>query len=211
MSRIVTKEEFQDAVDEELAWRKKELKVFKDMVPNDSSPKQKALLRCSIPIFYAHWEGFVKKSCTYYLEYVSNKREKFCNLKPQFITLALTKHLGEIEIKKIEDKTRLIQFIIGNLNSTSNLHFNNAIHTKSNLRYDVFKDICFLLDINISTFSKQEVLINDLVDTRNTIAHGEGHKVTYKQFEDFYNDVLILLETLRTELENAAALDKHKI
>jgi len=211
MGKIFTKEEFQDAVDNELAWRKKELKIFKDLVPSDNSPKGKALLRCSIPIFYAHWEGFVKKSCEYYLEYVSNKKEKFCNLKPQFITLAATKHIGKFEITKIEDKTKLIKFIIENLNEESNIYTKKAIHTKANLRYDTFKDICFLLDIDINMFSKHEFIINDLVDTRNTIAHGEEHNVKFQQFDNFYLDVTSLLEKLRTELENAVALDKHKI
>lgn len=212
MSRkIFTKEELVGAIDDELSWRKKELKVFKDLVNRESAFTQKALLRCSIPTIYSHWEGFVKSACQYYLEYVSNRQAKFSELKPQFITLALNKHLNKLEMRNIEDKTKAIKFIIDNLENKSNIHSTNAIHTKSNLRYEVFKDICFLLDIDVNLFSIHESLINDLVDTRNTIAHGNGHKISYSTFIDFYDESIILLETLRTELDNAAVLDKHLI
>jgi hypothetical protein len=62
-----------DFVGVDYAWRRKELKLIKDQIPNKNSPKQNAALRFSVPILYAHWEGFVKKSCELYLEYVAKK------------------------------------------------------------------------------------------------------------------------------------------
>lgn len=205
-----TKDGIADSIDRELSWRKKELKVFKDTIPTQSSPKQDALLRCSIPIIYAHWEGFVKRSCELYLEYVSNRNDILKNLKPQFIAIALRNAIQAQEIKKISERTKAVQYIIDNLESSTKLPTKNVIATKSNLKYEVFEDICHLLCIRTDEFSKKKELIDNLVDTRNTIAHGNYDKISYKLFCEFYNDVIILLETLRTEIENAVAMDNHK-
>lgn len=211
MSRaVITKEDLAESIDKELSWRKKELEVFKLSVPTDDSPKQKALLRCAIPIIYAHWEGFVKTSCELYLEYVSSKKETLKTLKPQFVAIALRQSIQAQEINRITERTNAVEFIINNLDLPSDLPTKNVIKTKSNLKFDVFKDICHILCIRIDEFEKKEATINELVDTRNTIAHGNYLKVNYKMFCDFYNDTILLLETLRTELENATALDNHR-
>ena len=67
---IYTKDELYNRIDDEIGWRKKELKLFKDKIPTEKSELQVAMLRSSIPIIYAHWEGFVKTACEYYWEYV---------------------------------------------------------------------------------------------------------------------------------------------
>lgn len=71
---IYTSDELYNSIDKEIGWRKKELKLFKDKIPTEKSELQIVMLRSSIPIIYAHWEGFVKTACEYYWEYVSNRR-----------------------------------------------------------------------------------------------------------------------------------------
>lgn len=210
MGRIYTKDELFDSIDRELSWRKKELKVFKDSIPTEFSSKQTALLRCAIPIIYAHWEGFVKKSCELYLEYVSNRNEILKNLKSQFIAIALRNSLQAQEIKKISERTKAVEYIINNLDLVATIPIKNIIQTKSNLKFDIFKDICYLLCISIEEFEKKKAMIDELVDSRNTIAHGNYLKIDYHMFCEFYNDTINLLELLRTEIENAVALDNHK-
>lgn len=210
MSRhIHTKEELVDGIEKELSWRKKELKVFKDSVPTEFSPKQTALLRCAIPIIYAHWEGFVKHSCELYLEYVSNRNEVLKKLKPQFIAIALRNSIQAQEINKISERTKAVEYILNNLELSATIPTKNIIKTKSNLKFEVFRDICHLLCISIEEFEKKKAMIDELVDSRNTIAHGNYLKITYNMFCEFYNDTIILLDTLRTEIENATVLDNH--
>lgn len=208
--RIYTKEDLVDGIDKELSWRKKELKVFKDSIPTEFSPKQTALLRCAIPIIYAHWEGFVKHSCELYLEYVSNRNEVLKDLKPQFIAIALRNYIQAQEINKISERTKAVEYIINNLDLSTSLPTQNVIKTKSNLKFVVFEDICNMLCINIDEFTKKKSMIDELVNSRNTIAHGNYLKINYKMFCDFYEDTIKLLEILRTEIENATALDRHK-
>ena len=140
MSRhIYTKEELVDGIEKELSWRKKELKVFKDSVPTEFSPKQTALLRCAIPIIYAHWEGFVKHSCELYLEYVSNRNEVLKNLKPQFIAIALRNSIQAQEINKISEidfslgtneKTNIVEYVEKFIQEKTQIELDDVMHSK---------------------------------------------------------------------------------
>lgn len=211
MSRIVTKEQLVNKIDKEIGWRKKELKIFKDNIPRQPSPMQVAFLRAATAILYAHWEGYVKKVCEFYLDYVSEQNEEHCNLKPQFIALSLNKHFGKLETRNIAEKTKSVKFIVDNLNVKANFQGKGNINTKSNLRYSVFQDIAFTVNLDETLFAKYETLIDDLVNARNTIAHGSYHKVFLSTFDNMYADIIEAMETLRTELENAAVLNKHRI
>jgi len=110
--RTYTYDQLINLISEDYAWRRKELKIINDYVPQTPSPKQSASLRFSVPILYAHWEGFVKKSTEIYLEYVAKKYLKHSELKPQFVALSLSKKLGTLEVKNIEEKSRTVEFLI---------------------------------------------------------------------------------------------------
>jgi hypothetical protein len=211
MSKIISKLELVNAVDGEIGWRKKELKIIKDNIPSKDSSLQRAILRSAIPILYAHWEGFTKKSCEFYLEYVSNRSIKNRELKPQFISLSLSREIKKVEIRSMEEKTNAVKYLIDCLDQNAEIPINNIIQTKSNLKYTVFKDIIFILGLELSQFECFESLINDLVETRNTIAHGTGHKVIYSTYIQMNDDIINLMEILRTEIENSAVLEKYKL
>ncbi|MDO6676387.1 MAE_28990/MAE_18760 family HEPN-like nuclease [Tenacibaculum sp. 1_MG-2023] len=193
------------------AWRRKELKLIKDQIPSNPSPKQNASLRFSVPILYAHWEGFVKNSCELYLEFVAKKHLKHNELKPQFVALSLSKKLGDLDIKHIEQKTKAVEFLISEIDKNSNMQTKNVIQTKSNLRYSVFEEILFVIGIDESKFSHKKSLINDLVDSRNHIAHGEYLRVEYDAYHLMHDDVQVLMEQLKTEIENIATLEEYKL
>jgi hypothetical protein len=198
-------------IGEDYAWRRKELKLIKDQIPNNSCPKQSAALRFSVPILYAHWEGFVKKSCELYLEYVAKKYLKHSELKPQFIALSLSKKLGNLEIRNLEEKTKTVEFLINEINNNSNILTKNVIQTRSNLRYSVLEEILFVIGINESKFAHKKSLINDLVDSRNNIAHGDYLRVELETYKLMHQDTQTLMELLKTEIENAALMEEFKI
>lgn len=198
-------------IGEDYAWRRKELKLINDQIPEHSSPKQKAALRFAVPILYAHWEGFVKKSCELYLEFVAKKYLKHNELKPQFIALSLSKKLGNLEIKNLKEKAQTVEFLLNEIDKNSNILTKNVIQTKSNLRFNVFEEILFVIGIDLSKFSSKESLINDLVDSRNNIAHGDYLRVEHDTYKIMHQDVQTMMELLKTEIENAALLEEYKI
>ena len=51
-----------DNLDNDLAWRIKELSIIKNKIPQSKNNEQEALIRAGVTILYAHWEGFVKNA-----------------------------------------------------------------------------------------------------------------------------------------------------
>lgn len=198
-------------LEDDFAWRRKELKIIKDQIPNKSGPKQSAALRFAVPILYAHWEGFVKKSCELYLEYVAKQHLKHNELKPQFIALSLSKKLGNLEIKNLVEKSKTVEFLLGALDKNSNILTRDVIKTRSNLRYNVLEEILFVVGIDETKFRPKKSLINDLVDSRNNIAHGDYLRVAFDTYEILHEDTQALMKSLKIEIENAATLKSFKI
>lgn len=209
--KVYTYSQLIDLVGEDFAWRRKELKLINDQVPLTPSPKQSAALRFSVPILYAHWEGFVKKSTEVYLEYVAKKHLKHNELKPQFVALSLSKKLGNLDIKNIEEKSKIVEFLINESTKNSNMLTTNVIQTKSNLRFHVFKEILFVIGLDENKFSGYESLINDLVDARNNIAHGDYLRVDLKTYQIMFKEVQDIMSTLKTEIENSALSEYYKL
>jgi hypothetical protein len=66
------------------------------------------------------------------------------------------------------------------------------------------------MDLKDVHFESQEELINDLVNERNYIAHGEHKLIDYDTFLEFFNDTISLMEYLKTKIENSALLESYK-
>ena len=70
---------------EEFSWRRKELTLLKSKIPIEKNSVQSAMLRSALPLLYAHWEGFVKLTMSYYLEFVSRKHLKHNELNLTYL------------------------------------------------------------------------------------------------------------------------------
>ncbi|QXV67071.1 hypothetical protein INP83_08315 [Mucilaginibacter sp. 21P] len=196
---------------DELGWRRKELLLVKNFIPTEKNTVQSAMLRAALPLLYAHWEGFVKLTMSYYLEFVSKRFLKHYKLNTKFIALSLQNKIGDLASADFENRVKIIDFILNKFNSQSNIPKRNIINTKSNLTFSVLKEILFILDIDSTHIEGKKSLINDLVDTRNHIAHGEYKILDYGTFLNFYDDVLSLMEFLKTSIENDATLKKYQV
>ncbi|MBN1252831.1 MAG: hypothetical protein JXA16_11895 [Bacteroidales bacterium] len=204
-------QEFSDDLYKDISWRKHELRFLHNVIPENISKKQQAFLRMSIPILYAHWEGYVNNVSCNYLKYVKSKKLKYIDLKAQFITLSLKHKLNLHEALNIESQTEMVNFILKNLNEKSNIPYKNIIKTKANLTFKVFEEILFLLGIEKQKFLKYQSIIDDLVELRNYIAHGENKIVEKDTFFLFYNEVISLMDFFKTEIENSAATENFRI
>ena len=210
-NKAYTFSDFSRLIDDDFTWRKNELFLFKTRIPDDKTVSfQKPLLRAGIAILYAHWEGFVKNASTLYLQHISFKHLKNSELQSQFVALNLSNKIKDLEINKLESKTKIINFLFDEYNKKSNIPFKSIINTKSNLKFDVFVDILFTLDIDSINYQANESLINDLVDLRNTIAHGEYKEIDYDTYDNFYTETTDLMRKFKTDIENAAVLQKYK-
>ncbi len=96
--KVMTKEILFDRIAQERIWRIKEIDELRKLIATRTTPfeKKKVLCRSGVVLLYAHWEGFVKKIGTLFLEYVASRRLSLGELRTNFIAI-ITKHkIGQL-------------------------------------------------------------------------------------------------------------------
>lgn len=212
--KIRSQTELQDYLDRTLALRKRELTTLRFIIMQTNREHEKvALLRSSLPMLYAHWEGFIKDSSIAYLEYISRQRLALNTLKPNFVAVTLKEKLMTAGISK---KTRIhkefVDYFLDNFET--NVAFNpvSVIDTESNLSSEVLKEIMFTvgLDFDDNWHKKTQLIDHQLLKSRNEIAHGEPVTIDLALFEQLHKFVLDSLEEYKTLIENSVALSSYK-
>jgi hypothetical protein len=207
-----TEFELQELLDEEFAWRRKELSTIRADLNSASGASRNALLRAGVALLYAHWEGFVKIASESYVQYVGRRRLKYKELCPGFLALALRNRLktfsGNDDASAHVD---FVQFLMGDLESNAHLPKLGVIKTGSNLNSKRLKVIVLTLGLDYSGFELKENLIdNQLLDSRNNIAHGRDLCPSLADFESLYQETTALLRNLKDQISNAVALRSYR-
>jgi len=206
---IRTTDELIDRVGKDLIWRRKELSELKGLVQETQGQiRSRVIIRSAVALLYAHWEGFVKKSSSYYLEFVSSHRLPYGRLASNFVALTLKAKFNELAAsEKISGANLLADFFCTSLNRQSNVPYKSAVDTKSNLSSKVLQDILSSLGIPQANFStRMNFIDSNLVNPRNHIAHGEDFDLSAAEYMALHDAVMSLLETYKNEVENAAVL-----
>lgn len=210
---IRTIDDLSDHLNSELAWRKKELSDLKYFIDRGivSTGRRRVLGRCGIALLYAHWEGFVKLSSRYFLEFVAMQRLRNEELQPHLLTLSLRSTVKfSPEAHKHSEYGKLTNFFMSELSNRAKLPFKKGLDTGSNLSSTVLKDITWCLGVDYSWYRTKEKFIDSrLLGRRNHIAHGEEVDVDPDEFEEMRGVVIEMMTYLKTELENCAALRSY--
>jgi len=212
MSTIRTKIELIERIEENYVWRIQELSVLKNSIPLSDGPKQKVLIRASITLLYANWEGFVKESCDDYYDYVSHLGLNVNQLSHSFASVALKNSITELtSTKKITLQTKVVEYILTKFTHRAKFSSENPIKT-SNLKFEIFEDICTLIGLNSSNYQLKETFINEvLLTNRNKIAHGKYRIVDYDNFLIIYDTCISLLKQVKEELILSIVNERYKI
>ncbi|KGF72367.1 hypothetical protein DO97_09135 [Neosynechococcus sphagnicola sy1] len=207
MTKIRTISQLSDQLSEEIAWRKKELIYIKTLVEkNKYRTVQSTLLRSGTAILYAHWEGFVKNAATSYVEFVARQNLKCSELAPNFLALAVKKQLNEAQGSyRAVIFTKVVDFLITGLESKCLIQWDDAIKTQSNLNSEVLKDIICILGLDYSLYETKEKIIDEtLLRSRNEIAHGQYLLMEFDQYIELHHEIISLMDLFRDQIENAA-------
>ena len=211
---IRTRENLIDKIAADHVWRIREISDLKTLIetPSLSPQRKKVLCRAGIALLYAHWEGFVKKTGSYFLEYVSFQRLPVSDLKSNFITLMMKKNIDEAtKSKKYSVFDKFTDFLITKQAIRSKVPFKNIVNTESNLSTTVLKEITWCLGIKYDLFEPKEKLIDlKLVGRRNHVAHGEDIPVNAVDFIEMAEEVIALMNTFRNLVENSAVTGDYK-
>ncbi|MCX2780959.1 MAE_28990/MAE_18760 family HEPN-like nuclease [Microbulbifer thermotolerans] len=212
MSKIRTIERLQSLLDEELSWRIKEIATLKILVKRSDNIASSTAVRAAIPLLYGHWEGFIKSSATYYLQFINGQSLKYSDLTSCFVVFGVKKKLNDIEASMAsETSIAAVEFLMNELNNTAKLKVDSAIRTEFNLSSKVFVNILKSIGFGVDRYEARFNLIDEsLLKRRNYIAHGEYLDVEADGFRDLADEILCMLRWFKTDIENAASLGLFK-
>ncbi|WP_174865302.1 MAE_28990/MAE_18760 family HEPN-like nuclease [Pectobacterium polaris] len=159
--------------------------------------------RLSVPLVYAHWEGFFKHAIRAYLKSISDMDICLSNLTNEIVTYKL-----DVFMRKLQGKASFSQkkdFVNEYSNKISSIvKFSKGelkIDTKSNLNYEVTKELCEQFVIDNSKFLENEAVINRLVSQRNSICHGENSNVVnVEQIKEYIKIIMDLFYVISEQL-----------
>lgn len=211
---IRTESELVDKIAEDLVWRKRELTDLRALIQKENNEiRTKVLIRAAIALLYAHWEGFVKKISTYYLEYVASHRLPYRKLSSNFIGLTLRKKFVDLGAnEKLSAANDIADFFCTKMDNRSNIPYQKGVDTKANLTSKVLLDIIEALGLDKSIFSTRLHFIDSkLVERRNHIAHGESLEINVEEYLDLHDEVIGLIEAYRNEIENSSNQKKYEL
>ncbi len=195
---------------EDVEWRIYELSRIKtipiryNFIEGDSS----YFYRLSVVSVYAIWEAFMHNVSESYLKYLNTLELTASNVDINVLTFYFDSVLNMKDGKTRHDtKKKFAKNIL--FVSNNKLYFNiendfvNKWLLKSNVNYEILKDIFLHLSFDISSVNKHKNALNKLIYFRNKIAHGDnaisvGKEEIHSFIETIENimwDILIILES----------------
>ena len=208
-----TKDELLQSIDDDLIWRRRELSGFRAAIEDTRlvPGRRPALLRAGVALLYAHWEGFVKRCGTYYLEFVANQGKKGSELQANFIAVKLKARLIEARRSNKPSATgELVEFFCTRLDNRLKIPHKGVIDTQSNLSSSVLREIVWILGLDMAPYeTKFHVIDSLLLERRNHIAHGDSLDIGLEDYFALHDEVMLLIDTFRNQLQNAAVSNAY--
>jgi hypothetical protein len=148
MSRSII--ELEMRLSEHRAWRVKEISSVKKLAElKDRSVVEKEFFcRAGAALFYAHWEGFVKRACEEYLKYISYQKLEFDQMADFVASNIIYTKIKNNNNRECSDS--IVKLIFEDIKSKPYLDPKNLIDTESNLSSRVFTKTMKVIGIPIS-------------------------------------------------------------
>ena len=145
--------ELQDKLDNEMAWRIKEISSMKSSVSSVASDSRPTLIRAGIALAYAHWEGFIKNTAEAYLAYLNSKKLPYRDLEDCFVALGIRAEIARANQRSdTVAAMAVVDFIRNSGDTRSNFALKHAIDTKSNLNSEIFDAIARSLNVPVRDY-----------------------------------------------------------
>lgn len=210
--KIKKVEKLQDLLDNDFAWRKKELIDFQMMI---HSTKNRTICRMGLVLLCAHFEGFIKKSANYYIVFVSSQNLKISDLQINFAAICCQGNLNSFsETNKISVYSSILHnFLDDYENLNFKVHYSQdkpIIRTGGNPSSLVFKEILDSIGLNFSVYeTKQKYIDTDLLSNRHGIVHGEKIFITENEFDETLKNILEIMDLFKNQILDAAINQKY--
>ena len=173
---------------------------------------QSALLRASVTVLYAHWEGYVKKAAIQYAAYISSLGITFGEARQSLAGLRALSYVKQLHAinKRIFAASELLSALHGVNDDKVTLPLDTYIVNVGNLNYDIFEQIVRFLSIDPHNYAAKKALIDEsLLAQRNGIAHGDYLLIDANGFEALSNEILTMMRQFKTDIQNAVILKTY--
>ncbi len=212
--KIRTLNDLQDTIDDEMAWRKRELSAIRENVASARNSAKDTAIRAGIALLYAHWEGAIKNIATSYLEYVAMLGLPYGELKPNFLAISMKYDMKTFrESNKTTVHTKIVSEVINRHDIKSTIPVDGIIKTKSNLNSEVFIEIMATIGLDSSAYESSYKLIDSiLLAKRNKLAHGERIEsldLDETRYYEIHEKIRNLIVQFATQVSNAACLKQY--
>lgn len=212
MKPIRTQTHLHARLDDEYAWRRKEMTDFKKVISRSNAVEKNALLRAATPLLYAHWEGFMKGAAIAYGSYLSNIGLKYEDILDSFQGLeaiSQVKQLAELR-KRIFASSEIVSILRAIPTKAVKLPLTDFIGNVGNLNFELFVEVAKFVGIGADGFETKRALIDiSLLKNRNDVAHGEYVQINEAEFSDLSNEVFSIMEHFKTAIQNAVAQKEY--
>lgn len=203
--KIRSIDELQDAIDDDYTWRFREINIMKDELDRvkDKGKKVESLARATIILAYAHWEGFVKSSTTFFFEYLKRLSLNRSQLSDKFYAASL-RHI--CDGRNMADAVEEIKKCL--IDPSYKFQYNETVlvSTESNLNYSVLTKIANNIGLDISPLeSKRQLLDAKILGERNKCAHGEKVYTDFQSGMDIADAAISLMQLFKTQMQNMIA------
>ena len=193
-------------LDDDLAWRRKEVIELRSIARSAKAKKADVHVRAGVAMLYAHWEGFIKNASNAYVVFVSALGIKTRELQDSFVALSMKAKLAQMgDSGKSSVAVPAIAHLMSILDKPALLPA-AGITADGNLKSEVFVNIAGWLGIDVARYTARFNLIDEtLLASRNKIAHGEYLNISPQRFDSLAEEIMELMIWFKTDLENAAA------
>lgn len=212
--KIRTVEDLDDRIRADLTWRRHEIQFFNQQLVSAGPIGARSLLRASVALLYAHWEGFIKTTCHYYLCYVASLKLDTGQLSPELAAYSLRSTLKRtLDSQSSALHIEMVNGFRNSVSATSKIPTKiDAIQTKSNLSFPVLRNLLISIGLDPSLYESSSDLIDtQLVDSRNKIAHGENDYISQTEWRDLETQVVDIMESISTAIVNHAVLKNYLV
>lgn len=205
--KVRSAEQLQDMLAADLVWRKQEMANFRSQVAKAEYLIQRSLLRASVALLYAHWEGFVKNSVHAFRCYLAHQKPSYEKLRPEIAAMALRAKLDELgSTTRSKIHTEVISMIRENGSSRAKISTSkDKVDTGSNLNYRRLEDLLVSIGCDCDRYAIHEDLIDaELLGSRNSIVHGEDDYIRLTEWEDLREIIFGIMGDISNQIVNSA-------
>jgi hypothetical protein len=213
MAKLRTADEFTAYITSDLTWRIREISDIRSIAGSAVQTLSRAILRASVPLMYAHWEGHVSVVSRAYMDFLALRRMRYSSLKECFrlnAFFATIRRMVQTRLSHTEQIAFLVNVISSGESQLRGVD-EDVLATRSNLDSAVLRDLCCFLALDITQFEDDlDFLDKILLYRRNNIAHGQFIEININMLHEMSDRVIEMMRKFNNLVDNEVSLQGYR-